>query len=1085
LVRTDLGAATLAALLGFAPQAFAQVALPPSTSSSAGNGLHPHLRFDHITGMAKGAITTIVQDSRGFLWFGTEEGLSRYDGYGFVSYVAGAADDKTLANSTVTSLAPGKDVLWIGTIKGLDKLDFASGKFTHLHPNPQDAKSIASDEIVALFMAANGVLWLGTANAGVDSLNPETGEVHHYRAKRGRADTLTDDAITVITQDKDHRIWIGTNKGVNRLDPETGKVTRYAHDGDRSSSLVDDRVNALYQDSAGTIWIGTAAGLDGLDPKTGDTHHYLHSASADQPNEVTAIVEGADGGLWLGVKEIGVLRLDRTSGALETYRHDGDDATTIAHSWARCVLSDRGGVLWFGFNANGASKLYLMRRAFAYYKTTPGMSFFEDGDHVWLGTQGQGKDQGLRLLDLKTGAVRTYLADELSTTWTQKIVRTDDGTLWLGTLDQGLIHFTPRTGEIFRYDTQTGRLAGSDTVLALQPDGNTLWVGTFGGGLAQLDTAKNTLTFYKSQPNLQNTLTSDFIDVVYQDPVAANTLWIGTSNGLNAFDKQTGKVVRYIHDPKKPTSISHDHVVDIHRDRSGRLWITTWGGGLDLFDTKAGTFTALHVSDGLSSETLYGILEDKNGTLWITSNNGLTAFDPATHKAATYRASDGLQDDEFAQLGFHVGKSGRFYIGGPAGFNVFTPEKIQADTYVPPVALTRYEVVGEARAIPDKVSLTYRDRWFSVEYAALGYADSTSNRYKYRLVGYHDWIETDRRFVNYSSLPPGSYTLELVAANPHGTWGDTVLSLPIHVPPPPWRTWWAFTLYVLLVLLIAGLFYRRHRSQLDALRRTHRLSELEREVALSSAVQEGFFPPTRSVQDGTFRLEAFYRAAAQCGGDWWSYEARDNSYFVVVGDATGHGIGSAMVTAAAASTFRSLGPGVDDRARLQAMNDEVLRVSRGQYHMTLTAVEINLFTGQYVVRSAGGVPVFALAPGARARVLMCPGTPLGSQEFEIGVLEGQLAPGERLMILTDGVPEVALANEQILGPRGVANFYMQTREYELDSALADLIRRVEEVNSSMQDDDWTVVMVQWGNALSLDRSDPTTMVGSRVQTRIS
>jgi sigma-B regulation protein RsbU (phosphoserine phosphatase) len=191
-----------------------------------------------------------------------------------------------------------------------------------------------------------------------------------------------------------------------------------------------------------------------------------------------------------------------------------------------------------------------------------------------------------------------------------------------------------------------------------------------------------------------------------------------------------------------------------------------------------------------------------------------------------------------------------------------------------------------------------------------------------------------------------------------------------------------------------------------------------------------------------------------------------------------------MVTAAAASTFRSLGAGIDDETRLQAMNDEVLRVSRGQYHMTLTAVEINLFTGQYIVRSAGGVPVFALAPGARARVLMCPGTPLGSEAFEIGRLEGQLAPGERLMVLTDGVPEVALANQQILGPRGVANFYMQSREYELDAALADLIRKVEEVNANVQDDDWTVVMVQWGNALSLER-DPTTMVGSHAQTRIS
>jgi serine phosphatase RsbU (regulator of sigma subunit) len=332
-------------------------------------------------------------------------------------------------------------------------------------------------------------------------------------------------------------------------------------------------------------------------------------------------------------------------------------------------------------------------------------------------------------------------------------------------------------------------------------------------------------------------------------------------------------------------------------------------------------------------------------------------------------------------------------------------------------------------------------------------------------------------------LPPGSYTLEIVGSNAHGVWAKEGVRLPIHVPPPPWRTWWAFSLYLLLVLLIAGLFYRRHRLQLDALRRTHRLSELEREVALSSAVQEGFFPPQRSVHDGVFRLEAFYRAAAQCGGDWWSYEVREETYFVVVGDATGHGIGSAMVTAAAASTFRSLGQGFDDDTRLQSMNDEVLRVSRGQYHMTLTAVEINLVTGHYVIRSAGGVPVFALAPNARPRVLMCPGTPLGSEQFETGRLDGQLVPGERLLILTDGIPEVALANQQILGPRGVSNFYIQTREHELETALQQLISKVEEVNSSIQDDDWTVVLVQWGTPLTLERGDPTTLVGARLQGR--
>ena len=1051
----------VAAVLAAVAPASAQVASPPA--ASGGGTLAPFLRFDRVTGMAKGAITAIAQDSSGFLWFGTEEGLSRYDGYDFVNYVPGGDSTNTLSSFSVTALAAGKDALWIGTEKGLDRLELATGTFSHFHAS-KDGASLASDTITSLALGDAGVLWIGT-DAGVDSLDPGTGAFHHYRAQPGKPDTLSDDAISVVLAGKNHVVWVGTQQaGLNRLDPATGKVTRFAHDAAKPKSLSNDQITSLFEDSHGTLWVGTMDGLDALDIATGASREYLSDPEA--PVWITTIVEGADGGLWLGVKGVGVFRLDRSSGAIERYSHDGSDPSTITHPWARCSFSDAGGVLWFGFHAGGASKLYLPRRDFAYYRTNPGLAFLEDGDRVWLGTQGL----GLRELDLRTGAVRTYLADELSGTWTMKIIAGAEGALWLGTTDQGLLQFTPSTGQAVHYDTASGRLA-SDAVFALLRDGNTLWIGTFGGGLARLDTRTNAISYFRSDPANPSTLGSDFVSALYQDPANDNLIWIGTTGGLDAFDKRTGKVMRYQHDAAKPTSLTNDRVNDIHRDSKGRLWVATWGGGLDLVDTAAGTFSALHTRDGLPSEVVYGIMEDKRGHLWITTNDGLADLDPATHQITTYRSGDGLQDDEFGQGGFFQGASGRMYVGGPRGFNVFVPDKIKPDTYVPPIAITDFAVLGQSRPVPQRVALSYRDRWFSVTFASLAYAMPSRNRYKYRVVGLHDWIETERRFVTYSSLPPGDYTLEIVGANAHGVWATTDVKLPIHVPPPPWRTWWAFSLYALLALLIAGLLYRRYRAQLDALSRTHRLSELEREVALSSAVQEGFFPLQRSVHDGVLRLEAFYRAAAQCGGDWWSYEARGDRYFVVVGDATGHGIGSAMVTAAAASTFRALGPGIDDESRLAVTNQEVLRVSRGQYHMTLTAVEVELATGRYLIRSAGGVPVFSLAPGARPRVLMCPGTPLGSENFQTGTLEGQLVAGERLMILTDGMVEVALANGNILGPRGIADVFSQTRGDELATALQQLVAKVEEVSSTAQDDDWTVVIVQWGNDLTI-RSTP-------------
>ena len=1042
---------------------------PAPTGAPVESTLLPHLSFDRLTGMTKGGVTAIAQDSNGFLWFGAEEGLSRFDGYEFINYVADKNPENTLSNFTVNALAAGKDVLWIGTVKGLDKLDLTSGQFTHYHNDPKNPRSIASDYIVSLHIGQGGVLWIGTADAGVDRMDPATGDIRHYRALEGRADTLSDDGIAVVVEDVGGKLWVGAREaGLNLLDPATGKVVRYAHDADKPGSLSNDQVTSIFQDSAGTVWVGTVGGLNRFDASSRTFRHYLEDA--ENPNWITGAAEGVDGGLWLGVKGVGVYRLDRKSAAIEKYTHDASDPTSITHPWMRSVFSDRGGVLWFGFQAGGVSKLSPLRRAFTFYRTNPGLSFCEDGGKVWLGTQGR----GIRALDLATGQVTSYLDEELSPTWTMKIVPAEKGALWLGTTDRGLIHFIPRTGQMEIYDTEGGVLA-SDSVFDIVPDGKYLWIGTFGAGLSRLDTEKKAVQRFSNATQSQTSLSSDFVVALHQDQQRPEILWIGTSAGLNELDKRTGRITRYLHDATKPTSISHDHITYIYEDAKGRMWITTWGGGLDLLDRQTHTFKAYRTSSGLASDVLYGIMEEKSGALWLTSNDGLSRFDPQKESAVSYHTNDGLQDDEFGQGGFYRGSTGRFYAGGPRGFNVFVPEDVKPDSYVPPIALTRFEILGEPRVVPTKVSLSFRDRWFAVGFSALAFASPMRNQYRYRLVGFHDWIETDRRFVSYSSLPPGNYTLEIIGSNAHGVWNTTGVRIPIHVEPPPWRTWWAYTSYSLALLLIGAVFVRRHRKQIDALRDAHRLSELEREMALTSAVQEGFFPPVTSVRDGEFRLEGFYRPASQCSGDWWWYEARGDTYLIVVGDVTGHGAGSAMVTAAAAACFRSLGDMVDDDLRLQAMNDEVLRVSRGQYHMTLTAVTINVTTGEFTIRSAGGVPVFSLRPRQRTKVHMCPGMPLGSPEFRGGRLDGRLVQGERLLIITDGIPEVALANSQLLGPRGVANFYMQTRNQELETALNDLIHKVEAVQASAQDDDWTAVMVQWGQAIQIEH-DPDPLV---------
>ena len=695
-IPSILVAAVLSLVQWTAP-ASAQVPLPRAAGTeeqaSGDNVMFPHLSFDRITGMTKGAVTAIVQDGAGFIWFGTEAGLSRYDGYDFVNYTVGSDPTSSLSNSTVNALAVDKDSLWIGTEKGLDRLNLATTKFTHLKASAHDSSTIASDNIVSLQVGQNGLLWIGTSDAGVDSLNPATNEIKHYRSNPNRADALNDDGVSFVLQDKDGKVWIGTREaGVNRLDPATQKVTRFTHDPEKLTTLSNDQVTSIYQDAAGTVWVGTSDGLNRFDPATSSFTRYL-SNGADAKS-ITTIVEGVDGGLWLGVQDMGVFRFDRRAGTVERHQHDGNDATSITHPWPRFAFADRGGVLWFGFQAGGVSKLPLIRREFAYYRTFPGLAFLEDGDQVWLGTQGK----GLRSLNVKTGAVQSYLDEQLSATWTMKIVAGDKGSLWIATFNKGVLHFTPSTGILETYDAETG-LLGSNTVMSLLRDGDTMWIAN-GAGLVRLDTKVKTLATFKSDANNPSTLSNDFVDALYQDKTSPDVLWVGTSGGLNALNKRSGKVVRYVHDPKQPTSLSNDHVTDIHEDHAGRLWVATYGGGLDLLDRKTGIFKAYQVAQGLPDDVLYGILEDKAGMLWLTTNDGLSKFDPDKETAVNFRAGDGLQGDEFGQGGFHQGASGRFYVGGPTGFNVFIPEQLKLDTYVPPMVLTKFEINGESGRCP-------------------------------------------------------------------------------------------------------------------------------------------------------------------------------------------------------------------------------------------------------------------------------------------------------------------------------------------------------------------------------------------------
>jgi serine phosphatase RsbU (regulator of sigma subunit) len=429
-------------------------------------------------------------------------------------------------------------------------------------------------------------------------------------------------------------------------------------------------------------------------------------------------------------------------------------------------------------------------------------------------------------------------------------------------------------------------------------------------------------------------------------------------------------------------------------------------------------------------------------------------------------ARDGLQGTEFSQGAYYRSADGTMYFGGTNGASVFDPAKVHPSTYSPPVVLTSVRVFGEPRTIPKEgLDLSYRDSAVTFGFAALAFEDPQKTQYEYTLAGQDDrWIATHANAINFT-LQPGDYTFRLRARAANGAPSANVLAIPIHVAPPPWRTWWAYTLYGLALLGLLLAFVRYQRRKITLLEQRNRLSTVERELQLTAAVQTGFLPEANIVKAPGFGLVGVYRPAGQCSGDWWWHEPLNGAdHLIAVGDVTGHGPGPAMVTAAVSTTFRVMrdvweksGPA----EFLRVANDQVMKSGRGKYFMQMMVAGLDTRTGKLSLYSAAGYPVVCILSG-KVRVCGGPSVPLGTADFHSTEQSVMLSPGDRFMLLTDGVPEIELHNGRRLGIRRLNQIFYETLNMPIDTAAAHILEAADAANQGRtQEDDWTFVVAEW------------------------
>jgi signal transduction histidine kinase/ligand-binding sensor domain-containing protein/CheY-like chemotaxis protein len=718
----------------------------------------------------------ILQDRTGYLWFGTNAGLHRYNGYGFASYRHDFDDTSSITDNTVHTLYEDKaGVLWIGGRLGLDRFDRTTGTFSHYIPNPLSTGENWTNSVSAICEDKFGALWVATGG-GLYQFNKTTGTLSPLRNDTSDPGRVPRDVVNALCEDREGSLWFATRGGLEKFDFTTGKFVRYWNDpGDRHSPLGDTlqyRINTLCTDDAGILWLGTNGGLVEFNPKQGTFTRYRHNPPEGH-NRVTSICQDVvTGSLWLASGRV-LLSFNRHSKAFAQFAYRAD-----------CVCSERSGTLWVGTDTY-IEKLNRAKQPFKKYRMTEMAQVIKSGKDgvLWILTP-----KGYRKFDIQKEEIVPYSFGKDSV-W---FVYNDGGDVLLYS-DKGIVSTLDSSGITQVRGEYSKEFMESVSITWKSTRG--YWIGTRFGGLFFLDRKTNRLTEKK---NL-----NQYIRYIYED--SYGLVWVATSIvKLFCFDQARDTLVEFHYDPKNSLTIGGTQINEIYEDARGSLWFAT-NAGLNRFDRLTNSFNRYSEKDGLPSNDIRGILEDDHGFLWMTSNKGISKFDPETHQFKNYGISYGVEPT--ADVGWGKGcttPNGEMYFGGAGGFTRFHPDSVKDNLYVPPVVVTTFKTFDKPHSFSGDIHLPYDENFIAFEFAALSYVSPERNQYAYKMEGVDkDWVYSGtRRYASYPNLAPGEYVFRVKGSNNDRIWNEAGTSISIVISPPWWKTRWAYFLYAITVLSV-------------------------------------------------------------------------------------------------------------------------------------------------------------------------------------------------------------------------------------------------------------------------------------------
>ncbi len=800
-------------------------------------------RIGFEQGLSQSTVFSITQDSIGFMWFATADGLNKYDGYTFTVYRPDPLDSTTISELGVRKIFKDREEnLWVITLGGrVDRYLPESDCFAHYHLPTDQTRAGHAPKIISIVEDTGGRLWLGATTGELFTYDREADAFVRQSIGKQQPDRMH---LQCLLADSGGILWLGTWEGLLKYDSQTKKVVRYqhnkripgapggnlafdlafdqkrnlwiatadggvsvlargsdsfevfAHDPQNPASLSSNRVMCVFVDNRSQVWIGTVdAGLNLFDPTTRTFRHYRHNSG--QPNSlgsgaIISIFQDNNGGLWFGTSSSGVSRLDPRRQSFRNISHRSGDPASLSHNTVLAVLEDRAGGLWVGTDGGGLNYRPAGSERFIHFLQNPGefgsnsiTAIFEDrGGLIWIGTDpGEKKAVGaIFTYDSKTQLLQPFTRVQLALGGVAAFYQDHLGDLWIDTIADGLRCYHPQTGkvDVFKYRRTDSTSISSNSIFSITED---KW----------------------------------------------GNMWFGTVNGgVNCWNRKTKRFTRYMAESPEPGRLNNNTVWCLYADEKGDVWMGTWGGGLNVFRSDGEMFQHFTIKDGLPSNVVNNILPDSSGNLWLSTNRGICRLNPQTMAIRNYDYSDGLQGNEFNPGAACAGKDGVLYFGGINGITLFHPRRITDNHHIPPVVLTDFRVfdkplpLGQSIGFVREITLSYRQNFFTFGFAALDYTAPQKNQYQYMLEGIDpDWVQAgNRRYASYTNISPGRYVFRVKGSNNDGIWNNQPATIIIRITPPFWQTWWFRLLMLTILICLLWMFHRYRVNKLLEVERT-------------------------------------------------------------------------------------------------------------------------------------------------------------------------------------------------------------------------------------------------------------------------